>query len=488
MKLTFFLIALALVLLRLCYPTLEIWHSRHGQGTMIIKSDHYIQGIWWLGKIQLSDDERSIAEISPGGYLKFKENDTTMKAESDLQGKITYTLYNGREDLPLNDSGRHFIASQIQKMIRLGFFAEDRARKIYEKSGVKGLIAELSRIRMEGGRDQYLDLLFRSDSLTPADEIRLLKLAENSNDMNGRQQLLQRFNRERLGDSAVAGEWLSAVGDLDQANEKKDLLLHYIGEDNREGAGAALPPDRFDTVLAITRRFGSDYDEQEVYRRLADLRPLREHDSAYSLPWLSAVGKLNESYVKKDLLLRYFPADSNAGAMASANEFDQVIAITRSFQNSVDEQAVYQQLLVLRPLRMHDSVYALPWLNAVGDLNESYMKKDLLLRFLPVDSASGRTVYANEFDRVIAITRRFRNSVDEQEIYKRLADLCDSDPEWVSLIQAVGELSEDYMKTGLLLKIAPKMPRTDDVRSVYRSVARSIREDMDYGKVMRAVE
>jgi hypothetical protein len=411
MKLTFFLIALALVLLRLCYPTLEIWHSRHGQGTMIIKSDHYIQGIWWLGKIQLSDDERSIAEISPGGYLKFKENDTTMKAESDLQGRISYTLYNGSEELPLNDSGRSFVACQIQKMIRLGFFAEDRAMKIYRKAGIKGLIAELSRIRMEGARDQYLDLLFKSDSLTPADEIRLLTLSENSNDMNERQQLLSRFNRESLGDSAVASEWLIAVGNLDQAYVKKDLLLRYIGED--AGAGAGIAPDRFDAVLAITGRFGSDYDEQEVYKRLADVPRLRTHDSAYTLPWLSAVGKLNESYMKKDLLLRFLPEDSNAGGIVSVDEFDSVIAVTR----------------------------------------------------------------------------RFQNSVDEQEVYKRLADLpVKSDPEWAGLIRAAGGLNEDYMKTELMLKIAQKMPRTDSLRSAYRTAAKSIREDMDYGKVMRALE
>src|SRR5580658_4987382 len=181
MKLTFFLIAIFLILLRLSYPHLELWSNGKEQGTMITRSgNNYIQGIWWSGKIRLSDDERSIAEISPGGYLKFKENDTTLKAESNLQGEISYTLYNGHEDLPLNDSGQQFIAAQIQKMIRFGFFGEERAERIYKKGGVPALLAELSRIRMEGGRDPYLNLIFKADTLNAPQLIGLLQVIDSS--------------------------------------------------------------------------------------------------------------------------------------------------------------------------------------------------------------------------------------------------------------------------------------------------------------------
>src|ERR1700722_3845295 len=262
MKLTFFLIAIAFILVRLCYPHLEIWHNGRGQGTMIIKTDHYIQGIWWSGKVRLSDDEQSIAEISPGGYLKFKENDTTMKAESDLQGKISYTLYNGREELPLNDSGRNFIACQIRRMIGLGFFAEDRALRIYQKGGARALLAELSRIKMEGARGQYLDLLFKSDSLNRDEQIGLLQLIDSANNMTERDGCLKRFTRDQLQDSAVAMQWLRAVDHLDQSYMKKDLLLTYI--DDKSDTGVRLPLDRFDTVLTLTGRFGSDFDQQEV--------------------------------------------------------------------------------------------------------------------------------------------------------------------------------------------------------------------------------
>jgi hypothetical protein len=405
MKLTFFLIALALILLRLCYPSMEIWHNGRGHGAMIMRSDNYVQEIDWSGKVRLSDNDRSIAEISPGGYLKFRENDTTLKAASNLQGEISYTLYNGHEQLPLNDSGQQFIAAQIQKMIVFGFFGEERAERIYQKGGVPALLAELSRIRMEGARDPYLNLVFKADSLTAPQLIGLLQVIDSSTNTTEQQHLLSQFGRGRLRDSAVAQEWLSAVGHIGQSYMEKDLLLNYID--------TGLTTDRFDTVLAIAGRFGSPNDQQEVYQRLAELPHFRVYDSAVAQPWLYAVGEIGPTYLKKDLLLRFLQTDSN---------------------------------------------------RAGG---------------LPVD----------QFDTVLAITGRFESPEDSKEIYDDLISLPPStEAEWGRLVRAVGALGPDYLKSELLLKIAPKMPRNDSLMSSYKMAAKSIQGDMDYGKVMRAME
>ncbi|HET6255763.1 MAG TPA: hypothetical protein VFE32_16930 [Puia sp.] len=273
MKLTFFLIALGLILIRLSFPHLELWHNGRGQGTMITRSgDNYIQGIWWSGKVRFSDDERSIAEISPGGYLKFKENDTTLKAESDLQGEISYTLYNGHEELPLNDSGRRFIAAQVRKMIRFGFLADDRAKRIYKKGGVPALLAELSQIKMEGARQPYLDLLLNADTLTTTQRIELLQLIDNSDDLGEKQRYLGLFTPAQLRDSAIAGQWLITVGHIANDDMERELLVRYLTRDTDSIAGPA--PARLDTILAITTRFEDPNERKDVYEKVIALRGL----------------------------------------------------------------------------------------------------------------------------------------------------------------------------------------------------------------------
>jgi|GEM_PF-1105711 hypothetical protein len=405
MKLTFFLIAVGLILVRLCFPQMDMWHNGREQGTMITKSDNYIEGIWWSGKVRLSDDEQSIAEISPGGHLKFRENDTMMRVESDLQGRISYTLKSGNEDLPLNDSGRRFIARQIRKMIGLGFFGQERADRIYRQGGVTALLSELSQIKMEGARDPYLNLLFKSDSLTPSQRIQLLRTIDNSDNPSEKQDFLKRFTPDQLRDSAVVQEWLNVLGQIGPSYMKKDLLLSYID--------TGLTADRFDTVLAITMRFESPNDQQEVYERLAGLPPIQVHDSAFAQPWLSAVGQIGPSYIKKGLLLNY-----------------------------------------LRP-----------------------------------DSSRANPLPGGQFSSVLAITGRFESPEDQKEILDRLIELPPTnDVEWIGLIRATGALQPDYLKTELLLKMAPGMPRTDSLRGAYRLSAKSIQGDMDFGKVMRAID
>jgi hypothetical protein len=209
----------------------------------------------------------------------------------------------------------------------------------------------------------------------------------------------------------------------------------------------------------------------------------RLRDSAVSQKWLSAVGHIGPSYMEKDLLLKYI--DSGL----TTDRFDTVLAIAGRFGSPNDQQEVYQRLAELPQIRVYDSAVAQPWLNAVGEIGPTYLKKDLLLRFLRTDSRRARGLPVDQFDTLLAITSRFGSPEDSKEIYNDLISLPPStDTEWARLVRAVGALGPDYLKSELLLKIASKMPRSDSLVSAYRISAKSIQGDMDYGRVIRAVE
>ena len=187
---------------------------------------------------------------------------------------------------------------------------------------------------------------------------------------------LTSFTPDQLRDSLVAQEWLKSVSHLDGSDNQKDLLLRYVG--------AELPVDRFDTALAITRRFASDDDQQDVYKRLVNLPQLRVYDSAYARPWLCA-----------------------------------------------------------------------GW--AVGP--RRHEKRDLLLLYLDTSAKPQKTLPADQFDSVMAITGRLDASEDQKDILELLIGLPPAtDAEWTGLIRATSALQPDEIKSGLLLKIAPKLP------------------------------
>lgn len=443
MKLTFFLIALALVMLRLCYPTLEIWSNRNGRGhgSMVMRSDNYIQEIKWAGKVRFSDDEKSVAEISPGGYLKYRENDTTLKAESNLQGEISYSLFNGESKLAVDDSGRRFIAAQIKKMIRFGFLADDRAARIYKQGGVEALLTELSSVRMEGARGPFLDLIFKSDSLTAGQQIRMLQELDSAKNNTEEQHYLELFAERPISDSAVVQQWMVTVGRLEPSYMKKDLLLKFLdgGAYRTEG----LPEDRFDSVLAITRHLES-FEGKEVYERLAGLPKKTEGEWA---DLIRGTGALSEDYMKGEVM------EKIASVMPR------------------NDSAVTQQ-----------------WLVCVGGIGESNLKKDLLLKYLNADTSVAAGFPGAYYDSVLAIASRLE-SYNGKEVFERLADIRGkTDADWANLVRAVGTLNEDFMKGELLMKIARDLPRNDSLILIYRTAAKSIHDDMEYGKTLRAVE
>src|ERR1700733_3400647 len=101
MKIIFFLIAFFLVSTRIYFSWSGKDKERRGisESDMVIKSDNFYEEINYAGKFELADDEGSFKSISPGGYFKYRRNEKKVRAESNLQGSIEYSLFDGENKL-----------------------------------------------------------------------------------------------------------------------------------------------------------------------------------------------------------------------------------------------------------------------------------------------------------------------------------------------------------------------------------------------------
>jgi hypothetical protein len=303
MKLTFFLIAFFLILFRVYFS----WAGHRGhsndEGNILIKGDNYIEEIHWSGKVRLSDDEKTIGSISPGGYLKLRENDRKLEAESNLQGEVSYMLYDGHENLSLNDSGRRFIAVALQKMIARGFNAEGRAERIYKKGGNQALLEEIPRIEIDYARGPYIDLLLKSDSLTKDQLIVLLKQINDWGSDVEKRNCLGRFTADRLKDSTLARVWLGAVDHLGADVEKQHLLGRFIDQGRVDGQGR-VDRTTYDSLLTIIGHIGADVEKRYLYEKLIN-DSLNTNDQWISL--IQATTKLGADIEKVNLLVQIAP-------------------------------------------------------------------------------------------------------------------------------------------------------------------------------------
>jgi hypothetical protein len=60
--------------------------------------------------------------------------------------------------------------------------------------------------------------------------------------------------------------------------------------------------------------------------------------------------------------------------------------------------------------------------------------------------------------------------------------------QWIILISQSASLGSDMDKANMLSAFAKKMPKTDPVKAAYVKAAKTIGNDNDYGRVMRALE
>jgi hypothetical protein len=362
MKLTFFLIAFFLVLLSVYFRSVH--GNDNNDGTMTISGDNYYEQIKWSGKVILSEDEKTIAGISPGGYLKFRENDRKLSAESNLQGEISYELYDGHENLILNDSGKRFVAVVLQKMIAFGFQSGGRPERIYKKGGKKALLDELSNIILDNAKGPYLDLFFQTDSLTKDDLAGVLKQIDGLGTDVDKEKYLNRFAADQLKDTAIATAWLGVVGHIGPDFQKSHLLTHFIEQ-------GMASEELFDTVLNITDHLGADFDKENILTRLIDK----------------------------------------------------------------------------------------------GD------------------------VPGSRFDTLLQVIGHFGSDEEKVKLYTRLMNTgIKTEEQWISLVNKVADIGPDFEKSNLLVQIAQKMPKTGDTRAAFLKVAKTITNDADYGKALRALE
>jgi hypothetical protein len=398
MKITFFLIAFCLIFIRLYLGWTGHWRNDSNGGTMTMSNgdDHF--EIKWSGKIRLSDDEKAIESISPGGYLKFTHQDEKLLAESNMQGDISYKIYDGQQELAMDEKGKKFLAGAIREMIEFGFDAQGRMDRIYAKGGKMGLLSAEAELKSDNLRGMYIDRLLKTDSLTKDELNKLIsQIGEMGSDFE-KQQRLNQISPEQLKDSGTVQAWLGIVGHMGDDHGKEELLKHLIDQDT-------ISEEVESKILDLTGQFGGDWEKENLLSEL----------------------------IEKDTV----------------------------------------------PTGLVDKL-----LGVIGQFADDHGKEDLFSKLIEKDA-----VPADHFGRLLGLIGKFAGDFEKENLYRKLILKNQmSEEEWAVLINRTSDLSSDFEKSNMLVDIAAKMPKTENLRTEYLKVAKTINADPEYGKAVRAVE
>ena len=366
MKLIFFLIAFSLLSIRVYFSWSGKDKEKRGESvsSMVIKSDNFYEEIKYSGKFQLTDDETGFKSISPGGYFKFRKNDESVMAESNLKGEIEYRIYDGEKNLALDEEGKKLVAEAIKEMIAWGFDVKARMERIYQKGGSSALISEIDSMKTDQIKAIYLDRVFDSDSSLPEDLPLILLKIESLGFDPDKSLFLKKISPDQLKNPETAAAYFLVIEKMGSDMDKSGSLQHILDQDSvtEENAGK---------ILVMSAKLGSDMDKVNLYRKM----------------------------ISRGLI--------------SGPLFDSLLNRVSLMGSDMDKVTLYKNLL------------------------------------------------------------------EEKSI---------SEEQWIKLIDKTQQLGSDMDKSSLLITIAQKMPKTETVKASYLKSAKTIHNDSDYGRTLRAAE
>jgi len=226
----------------------------------------------YRGAIEFTDDDADVKRISPGGWLKIREEgrsgSRTVEFRANASGALVRRYWAGNSEKPFEPEGREWLAKALPRFIRqTGLGAEGRVARILASNGVDGVLAEIALIEGSWARRVYYTELLKHDL-----------------DERSVEQILSRVGDDLASDFELA---TLLIGSADRLLVSEATRTAYfdatrtIGSDFelRRVHSAALrqgpvSPEVLAALLDASLTIQSDFEAASLLTQIAKLQPL----------------------------------------------------------------------------------------------------------------------------------------------------------------------------------------------------------------------
>jgi beta-lactamase regulating signal transducer with metallopeptidase domain len=131
------------------------------------------------GKAKFSDDETRLAQLSPGGFARFRERTTIYDRSVTVlpvgDGSLSYTAMADGRTVPFDAPMVNWLAGLLPQVLREGGInVPERVARIRAQGGVPAVLREISLIQSSGSkRAHYEELITKGALLSEADAERI---------------------------------------------------------------------------------------------------------------------------------------------------------------------------------------------------------------------------------------------------------------------------------------------------------------------------
>jgi beta-lactamase regulating signal transducer with metallopeptidase domain len=389
------------------------------------------------GEVKFNRDVTDVESISSGGSFTLEQHigdDTrriTIRPRSDGALDRSYSVNGQRRDFDAD--ARAWFAEALVALDRQTAFAVDqRVPSILERSGVNGVLQEISLISSDYARRRYYTKLLSMRQLDRAQVRRVVEQAgsEMTSDYELAELLVALAKLDTFSDDSHTA-FVSAVKKIDSDYEARRALNALLQRDR-------LATATVQALLDVSTTIDSDYELAEL---LIDVSKRYAISDATRPAYLKAVGSITSDYEHR----RVLTAIVAGGGLTPT--------VTRALlQDAARIKSDYElaEFLVM--------VAGKGGLDA--STGEAY--------FTAADNIE------SDYEHRRALTPLIKRDVLTSELAKRL-------------LASAAKIGSDYECAELLVALANAVAIDDNLRPAYERAADTIQSEYDYGRAMSAI-
>ena len=228
-----------------------------------------------LKNAQFNDDYTDVERIASDGYFRITENRAgnvqrlEITPEPDGQLKRVYSVRG--ETRPYDAAARKWLARLLEDSVMgSGFDAEARVQRVFKRSGVSGVLAEIARLKTDYARRVYASVLIEQGNLSGEQLAKLLSQSARAMGSDyEKATLLIQVLKNNLKDAGVRAAFFEMVGTLGSDYERGRVLAVLLKRSD-------LTAETLLAALKSVRAMGSDYEKANVLIRASKTEAANE--------------------------------------------------------------------------------------------------------------------------------------------------------------------------------------------------------------------
>jgi F0F1-type ATP synthase delta subunit len=427
----------------------------------------------YRGDIELTDDDKDVKSISPGGYLEISKTTFGNRREIIIResgGQLVREYYEGRSKVPFDPNGKAWLADILPDLVRsTGIAARSRVNRFYKKAGVNGVMDEIEIISSDYVKQIYAKELYQLPLTNAELASTIIDLSRQVSSDYYLAQIMTSHASKFMKSENTSAAYMQASKNIGSDYYNAQVLTKAL-EDSKLSASVLK------SLLESASGMGSDYYMATVLQKAIAEQEM--NSSNLSLVVNATENMSSDSYrstvLKEALKHPSITSDSFASLMRSIGDMSSDYYISTVLKDLLDNHSGDLEQQFLNQI-----------IQTTEDMSSDHYKSLILTQVVTEFDLSD-----SEFKAIGESVMRMSSDYYVSTVLVKAANKENlSSNSMIAIIKASEQIASDHYKTEVLKKIAPKVKKDDQrAKDAFKQAVKSIRSDHYYGQLMRYLD